>query len=201
MEKKQIVIFGGCFNPPLNSHFLLAEQLVNEYPQIEKVIFVPVNNKYQKNDLVQNEHRYNMLKLVCDKNIRFEVSSLEMDSSRPLFTIETLDEFQKMYPDKEITFVMGSDNLKEFSKWDRVQGIIDKYKVYVLERDKDNIDEIIKSDEFLNENKETFIKAKNNITSNFSSTYVRERLRNNKSIKYLTPDEVVNYINKNKLYK
>lgn len=201
MEKKQIVIFGGCFNPPLNSHFLLAEQLVNEYSQIEKVIFVPVNNKYQKNDLVQNEHRYNMLKLVCDKNIRFEVSSIEMDSPRPLFTIETLDEFQKMYPDKEITFVMGSDNLKEFSKWERVQGIIDKYKVYVLERDKDNIDEIIKLDAFLNKNKETFIKAKNNITSNFSSTYVREKLRNNKSIKYLTPDEVVNYINKNKLYK
>ena len=66
--KKQIVVFGGCFNPPLNSHFSLAEQILNEYKQIEKIIFVPVNGKYQKQDLIENEHRFQMLKKVCDKN-------------------------------------------------------------------------------------------------------------------------------------
>ena len=71
MEKKQIVMFGGCFNPPLNSHFSLAEQLVNQYQEIEKIVFVPVNEKYQKISLISNEHRYNMLKLVCDENERY----------------------------------------------------------------------------------------------------------------------------------
>ena len=45
-NKKKIVIFGGSFNPPLNSHFSLAEQIINEYKDIEKVVFVPVNSKY-----------------------------------------------------------------------------------------------------------------------------------------------------------
>ena len=54
-NKKQIVIFGGCFNPPLNSHFSLAQQIVNEYSQIEKIIFVPVNSKYQKIDLIKTK--------------------------------------------------------------------------------------------------------------------------------------------------
>jgi len=47
-EKKILAIFGGSFNPPLNSHFSLAQQIVNEYENIEKVIFVPVNSKYEK---------------------------------------------------------------------------------------------------------------------------------------------------------
>ena len=52
MNKKQILMYGGSFNPPLNSHFSLAQQLINEYTQIQKIIFVPVNSKYQKRDLI-----------------------------------------------------------------------------------------------------------------------------------------------------
>jgi len=119
MEKNQIVIFGGSFNPPLNSHFSLAEQIVNEYENVEKVIFVPVNNLYEKADLLTNEHRYNMLNLVCSKNPFFEVSRVELDSSRPLYTIETLTLLQEEYPDKKIVFTMGSDNLKQLSTWEK----------------------------------------------------------------------------------
>ena len=50
---KKIVIYGGAFNPPLNSHFSLAEQVMSEYDDIEKIIFVPVNNKYQKEGLLR----------------------------------------------------------------------------------------------------------------------------------------------------
>ena len=75
------------------------------------------------------------------------------------------------------------------------------FKIYVLERDKDNVDKIINSNEFLKQNREAFIKARNNITSNLSSTFVREKIRNGKSIRYLTPNEVVDYIEKNKLYR
>lgn len=75
------------------------------------------------------------------------------------------------------------------------------FKIYVLERDKDNIEEILKSNGFLNKNKQAFIKAKDNITSNLSSTFVRNKLKNGKSVRYLTTDEVVSYIEENKLYK
>ncbi len=201
MGRKQIVIFGGCFNPPLNSHFSLAQQIINEYENIEQIIFVPVNSKYQKADLISNEHRYKMLKLVCDNNDKFEVSSVEIDSDRPLYTIETLRSFQAKYSEYDIAFIIGSDNLKELDTWQKADELTKDFKIYVLERDKDSIEEIIKSNEFLNKNKQAFIKAKDNITSNLSSTFVRNKLRNGKSVKYLTPDEVVAYIEENKLYQ
>lgn len=200
-EKKQIVVFGGCFNPPLNSHFSLAEQMINEYSQIEKIIFVPVNSQYQKEDLISNRHRYQMLKLVCDKNEKFDVSRVEMDSQRPLYTIETLTELQKIYTEYEVCFTMGSDNLKELDTWKRAEEIIKNFKIYVFERNGDNIEEIIKASEFLKNNRQALIKAKNNIKSNLSSTFVREKVRSGKSIRYLAPDEVIAYIKENNLYQ
>ena len=199
--EKQIVVFGGCFNPPLNSHFSLAEQMVNEYNQIEKIIFVPVNSQYQKVDLISNEHRYKMLKLVCDKNEKFDVSRIEIDSQRALYTIETLMELQKEYPEYEICFTMGSDNLKELDTWNRAEELVKNFEIYVFERDEDKIEEIIKANEFLKRNKQRFIKVKNNIRSNLSSTFAREKVKNGKSIRYLAPDEVVTYIKENKLYQ
>lgn len=201
LNKKQIVVFGGCFNPPLNSHFSLAEQMVNEYSQIEKIIFVPVNSQYQKIDLISNEHRYQMLKLVCDKNERFDVSRIEIDSQRQLYTIETLTELQKIYAEQEICFTMGSDNLKELETWNRAEEIVKSFPIYIFERDEDNIEEIIQASKFLRDNKQAFRKAENKIKSNLSSTLARERIRTGKSIRYMAPDEVVSYIKENDLYQ
>lgn len=199
---KKIVMFGGAFNPPLNSHFMLAQQLVNEHEDIDKVIFIPVNNKYQKSEaVIESEHRYNMLKLVCDKNEKFEVSRLEIDSDRPLFTIETLDILQKKYPDHQILFATGTDNLKEFDTWEGADKITKKYKVLIFSRDNDNVGDIIASNPFLRENRDTFISLKENTRTNLSSTFAREKIREGKSIRYLTPDEVYNYIKENKLYE
>lgn len=200
MAENQIVIFGGSFNPPLNSHFSIAQDLLNEYKEINKVIFVPVNSKYEKTGLINNEDRYNMLKLVCDKNKKFDVSRVEIDSERPLYTIETLNYFDKKYSNNEILFLMGSDNLKEFPTWNSADKICEKYKSYVFKRDDDNIKNIIEKDEFLSKNKNSFIAVSNNILNNFSSTYARKIIKEDKSIRYLAPDEVVNYIEKHKLY-
>lgn len=199
-EKKILAIFGGSFNPPLNSHFSLAQQIVNEYENIEKVIFVPVNSKYQKEGLLENEHRYNMLKLVCDKNSDFIVSDIELKQQKQLYTIETLELLQKEYPNNILCFTIGTDNLKGFSKWESADKLINKFKILVLERDEDDMNEIIEQDNFLLEHKNSFIKLKRNIRSNISSTFVREKIRREKSIRYLTPDEVYYYIKENHLY-
>ena len=200
MAENQIVIFGGSFNPPLNSHFSIAQDLLNEYKEINKVIFVPVNSKYEKPGLINNEDRYNMLKLVCDKNKKFDVSRVEIDSERPLYTIETLNYFDKKYPNNEILFLMGSDNLKEFPTWNGAEKKKKKYKSYVFRRDDDDIKNIIEKDKFLSKNKNSFVVVSNNILNNFSSTYARKIIKEDKSIRYLAPDEVVNYIEKHKLY-
>lgn len=200
-DDKVIVVFGGSFNPPLNSHFSLAEQIISEYKNVEKVIFVPVSEKYEKEGLLNNKYRYEMLKCVCDKNEKFEVSDIELRKERQPFTIETLERIQKKYQDKTIWFTTGSDNLKELNTWEKSDELVKKFKVLVLERDDDCLEEIINNNEFLKKNENSFIKVKNNIRSSLSSSFVREKIREGKSIRYFTPDEVYSYIKANNLFK
>ncbi len=200
-DDKVIVVFGGSFNPPLNSHFSLAEQIISEYKNVEKVIFVPVSEKYEKEGLLNNKYRYEMLKCVCDKNEKFEVSDIELRKERQPFTIETLERIQEKYQDKTIWFTTGSDNLKELNTWEKSDELVKKFKVLVLERDDDCLEEIINNNKFLKENENSFVKVKNNIRSSLSSSFVREKIREGKSIRYFTPDEVYSYIKTNNLFK
>lgn len=200
-NEKVLVVFGGSFNPPLNSHFSLAEQIISEYENVEKIIFVPVNQKYQKKGLLENKYRYEMLKCVCDKNEKFEVSDIELKNERQLFTIETLEKMQEYHPNKTIWFTTGSDNLKELNTWKKADELVKKFKILVLERDEDCLEGIINEDPFLKKNEDTFIKVKNSVRSSLSSSFVRKKIKEGKSIRYFTPDEVYFYIKENNLFK
>ena len=200
MKKYSIVIFGGSFNPPLNSHFAIAQQVLNQYKEVEKVIFVPVNKNYSKAELIDNEHRYNMLKLVVNKNNNFMVSDIDFKEDKSLSTIETLEEMKNLFPSKEIWFLTGSDNLKYFHTWNRAKELVSRYKILIMERELDIMDDIIQNNELLSEYKEHFHKLEKSIIGTYSSTYVREQVKKGKSIRYLLPDEVWEYIEKNRLY-
>ena len=199
-KMKKIIIYGGVFNPPLNSHFFLAEQVLLEFKDAEKIIFVPVNNEYKKNSMLGANHRYNMLKLICDENEKFEVSRLELDSDRPLYTVETLRLFKEMYAQKEILFMTGTDNLKELSTWKYAEELLNEFKIIILQRGLQPIQEIIYSEKFLLEHKNSFIIPRDGIVTNLSSTYIRERIRNGESIRYLVPEKIISYIYENRLY-
>ena len=198
LDKKIIGVFCGSFNPPLYSHLSLAEELLNE--GLERIVFVPVNAKYKKENLEKNEHRFNMLKIICDKNDSFEVSDIEIKSDKWMRTFETLNIIKNQYPDYEIRLIIGTDNLKELYWWYEIEKLLEEYKVIVLARDEDNIDSIISDSELLSKYKNRFIKTKMPIRTNLSSTYVRNLIKNNKQIKYLLPDEVIDYIQNNNLY-
>jgi len=201
MNKKSIVIYGGSFNPPLNSHFSIAQQVLNEYEEVDKIVFIPVNKKYSKKGLIENEHRFNMLKLVADKNDSFLVSDVDMYGEKALYTIETLKKTEEQFSDKEIWFLIGSDNLKELHTWKCAEELVSKYKILVMEREDDNMEEIIQNNPLLNSNKENFKKLNPDMRSNYNSTYVRKQIKEGKCVRYLMPDEVYEYINKNKLYR
>jgi len=130
MKQKSIVVFGGSFNPSLNSHFSIAQEVLNQYEQVEKIVFIPVNDKYPKKELIENKHRYNMLKLVAEKNNDFIVSDIEISKEKSVPTIDTLEEIQKQYPNKEIWFLMGSDNLTIYLIAEDSLGYIHKREAY-----------------------------------------------------------------------
>lgn len=85
--------------------------------------------------------------------------------------------------------------------WKEVQTLLKNYKIYVLERDKDSIKDIIQSNPILEAHSKAFYTLSKEVTSNLSSTYVRNKIKEGKNITYLTPPEVVTYILENKLYQ
>lgn len=202
MEKrKSVVIYGGSFNPPHNFHFVIAEQVLSQYEEVEKVIFTPVCDKYPKCGLIENKHRYKMLKLIADENSKFMVSDIDMHGDNSLPTIETLEKMQKQFPDKEIWSLMGTDNLKQIHMWDRAEELVSKYKFLIMEREQDIMENIIKENPLLKSNRENFKRLDPDIKSNLNARYIRTQIKNGKNIRYLVPDKVYEYIEKNKLYR
>ena len=200
MNRKIIALFCGSFNPPLFSHLSLAEQLLNSDTNIEKIIFVPVSNKYNKDGLILDEHRFNMLNLVCKNNPKFEVSDIEFNSSRQPYTFETLQAMQKNNPEHEIRLIIGTDNLSKLDSWYEIEQLLNSFKVFVLARDEDNTEDIINSYNLLSKYSSSFIKSDISIRTNLSSSFVRNEIKNHRSVKYLLPDEVIEYIKNNNLY-
>lgn len=160
-----------------------------------------MNKKYPKQGLLDNEHRYNMLKLVADKNKKFIISEMDLQGDKSLPTIETLEKTQQQFPNKQICFLTGSDNLKEIHTWDRAEDIVAKYKLIIVERGNDHMDEIIERNSLLLKYKQNLMRLNQEIRSSCSSTYIRNQLKNEKSVKYLLPDEILEYIERNSLYR
>ena len=194
------MVYGGSFNPVLYSHISIAEQAKNTFKEVEKVIFVPVSSKYEKEGLIEDKYRYEMLKLAINGNDNFLVSDIELKSEKQLHTIQTLKKLKKQYEKYEICFMMGTDNLKELDTWNCPEEILRDFKMVVVERDKDILEDIIQENELLKKYSHNILKLKCNIVENMSSTYVRNKIKLKESIKGLLPENVEKYIEKNKLY-
>lgn len=196
MQKNIIAIFGGSFNPPTIAHIDLAKQILDNIENIEKIIFVPVSTKYNKQGLASDNDRFNMLEEVCKKLNNIEVSSIELDSPRQLFTIETLDILQEQNKEKQICFIIGTDNLKQLETWHKADELLKKYKVIVLKRNNDNVKEIIRESVFLSKYKASIINLENIKPINLSSSYIRERLEKSEGISSLVPREILEEVKK-----
>lgn len=199
MMKKSIIVFGGSFNPPANAHFGLAEQIVNDYV-IDKLLFMPVGDHYKKAELLPAPIRVEMLKTACKGNPVFEVSTVETDSDRQLPTIETLEILSEQYPNQDIWFVVGTDNLRDLPNWDRYQDILIHFHLLVLERGDDKASEIIYKDERLKSLDSNIIVMNEEVRTTCSSTLVRNRLKQGKKVQYLIPEGVYQYIREKDLY-
>ena len=199
MEKKTIAIFGGSFNPPLNSHLLIAKQILKEYKNIEKIYFVPVSTKYNKTGLEKDEHRYNMLKIICNNEKQLEVSNVELNQEKQLYTIETLNIFKNKFTEYNICFIVGADNLKEISTWKTPKDLLKNFKIIALERGEERIEDIIKKDDLLKKYKSSIIIFNNN-KIDFSSTEVRNKLKKGENVDKFLNEDVLEYIKENNLY-
>lgn len=174
-------IYAGSFNPIHNAHLEIANKVI-ENNFVDKVIFVPVGNGYNKIDLIDGGKRYEMIKLAIENEENMSVSDIEIVKNK-LYSYETLNYFKSKYKEDEIYFIMGSDNLSEFHLWKEYKYILNNYHLIVLLRNK--------------QTKEDFMAYKNignvnfvDYNFNLSSTDIRKNI---KSKKY---EEVINKLDK-----
>ena len=200
MGKKIIAVFGGSFNPPINSHVFLAKQILEKCNKIEKLIFVPVSTKYQKEELIEDKHRYNMLKIISKKEEKIEVSDIELITDKQLYTIQTLDFFKDIYKENDIYFVMGTDNLKEVETWKESERLLKNYKIIVLEREDDKLENIIKDSKLLTKYENSLIKIDGIDKIFLSSTMIRNKMKNREDVEKFIDTDVLRYIKENELY-
>ncbi len=132
----RIGIFGGCFNPPHKMHHRIARELL-EKDYVDKVIYVPTGNAYEKKDLIEDMDRYQMLKEMTKEDPSIEVSTYEFGKRK--YTYETLQYFQEQYPESTIYFICGTDNLKELDTWKNYLEILNKYKLLIIRRKEDGL--------------------------------------------------------------
>lgn len=192
----RIGIFGGCFNPPHQMHTQIAEDLVKK-KYVDKVIFVPTGNSYQKKSLVAFEHRIKMLKQICGGKEYLMVSDYECRGNL-VYTYQTLNHFKNLYPEDEICFICGTDNFNELDSWREYQYILKQFTLIVLKRGGDDISKI--SLKYRRYNPKVIVA---DIAENFiSSTYIREKIKKNKldEIRQYIDSKVIDYIVHNQLY-
>ena len=192
----RIGIFGGSFNPPHKMHFNMGQELLNK-GYLDKIIYVPTGAKYKyKNNLVADVHRLEMLKIMTKNDDRFIVSDYEM-KDYVVYTCDTLKYFKEMYPNDEIFFVCGADNLSYVDQWKEGIFLLENYKFLVIKRDTDDIDEILKRFRDYRDN----IIVSDVLPSNLSSTEIRNRIKSGEGVFDYLDNEVYNYLKKYNLYE
>ena len=195
----KIGIFGGAFNPVHNGHVQLMKSYL-DYLGLEKLIIIPTAVPPHKTGayLVSEEDRLNMLQLLAEDEPRFEVSDIEFRREGKSYTYLTLCELKKLYPDGEFYLIIGSDQYLVFNTWYKPDEILALATVCTMAREQGDLEKLYA---YRNEN----VNMKDSIIVEFdifeaSSTDIRRRIKEGKSIKGLVPKAVEKYIKEHKLY-
>lgn len=189
----KIALFFGSFNPIHIGHLIIANHIIN-YTDSDKVWMVvsPHNPLKEKSSLLNEYDRLHLVQLATDDNDHIDVCNEEFHLPKPSYTIDTLTYLQEKYPTYEFSLIMGSDNIINIHKWKNYELILEKYPIYIYNRPDYETDKIA-------------IKGNINYLDvpllDISSTYIRNCIQENKSIKYLVHPAVEKYIIDYSLYK
>lgn len=196
----RIGIYGGSFNPVHNGHIHLALTAVSEL-ELDRLFLVPskISPHRSSDEYVSEEDRVEMLRLACQVSDKLEVCDYELRSDRVSYTIFTVEEFRRRFPDDELFLLVGSDMLMIFEKWNRFEDILRECTLAVVSRCEGDMPELEKKAEELRRYGNIVIcKA---APVEVSSSDIRKKIAKNKKYYCYLDKNVVQYIRLKKLYK
>jgi nicotinate-nucleotide adenylyltransferase len=183
----KVTVFGAAFDPPHLGHEQIAQALL-DHGMANEVWLLPVKIHSFGKHMSSDRHRLAMLETLVKPGIKIETHELEQAGES--ITYQTLLALQKLYPEHEFSFVIGADNLARFHEWDDYLQMIKEFTFYVYPRQGYKLEPLYPDMKVLNELEQVDI----------SSTQVKDRLSQGKSIANLVNLQVVEYISHHKLY-
>lgn len=198
---KKIGIMGGTFNPIHIGHILMA-QWAMEFAGLDGVIFMPTGNPYMKagTEILEGRERLYMVKLGIAGEPHFFASDMEIRREGNTYTCETLEALKMEYPESELYFIAGADCLYSFERWYHPEKILENSTLIAAARNGSALDALESKREELMTRFGGRILLMEFPAMDISSTMLRTRIREGKSIRYLTPDRVCGYIQEKHFY-
>lgn len=192
MSKIRLGVMGGTFDPIHYGHLVAASQAASAF-KLDKVLFVPTGEPWQKQTITDAEHRLAMTKLAIAGNSLFEISTVDVRRAGPTFTIDTLRDIHESNPEADVFFITGADSIAQIDSWKDSSQIWPLAHFVGVTRPGHSL-EVPKS--AAGEVSLLEIPA-----LAISSTDIRARVESGKPIDYLLPNSVIDYIHANHLYQ
>ncbi len=195
----RVAFFGGTFNPIHIGHLISAIE-IKEYFLIDKFIFIPTGiAPHKKNLSLSAKDRYEMVALSIEGLAGFEVSDIEIKSKEISYTVDTIDLLKKQYYSDELFYCIGSDAFLSIDTWKNYKDLLNKITFIIITRPKYSIEMIKQKYNWLK-----FIEAKKIAKYpprqqcayiyyrkiDISSSQIRNRIKENKTIRYFVPNSV-----------
>jgi len=183
-------ILGGTFDPPHIAHLVAGEAALGQLG-VDTVTYIPAGRPWQKRGTGVSEarHRLRMIELATAGIDYFTVDDREVHRDGWTFTIDTIDSFGG----EEIVMIIGADSAKGLPTWNRADELLDRARIAVVPRQgvrRDEVDGAFESD----------ITWLDMPSLDVSGTMLRHRVSEGRSIRFLVPDPVRDYVVANRLY-
>ncbi|HAP00942.1 MAG TPA: nicotinic acid mononucleotide adenylyltransferase [Bacteroidetes bacterium] len=178
----KIGLYFGTFNPIHNGHISVAE-FVLKNTDLKKIWFVvsPQNPLKKNMELLFDKARLHLVQLAIEGKPDFKACDTEFNLPLPSYTINTLDELKKKFPQNEFSLIMGSDNLEKFERWKDYEKILSSYEILVYPRTEKIKTQLTKN---------AHVKILSSPLMEISSTDIRKMIEEKKSAKNFLPEKV-----------
>lgn len=192
---KRIGILGGSFDPVHYTHLHMAE-VVREECHLDEVWFIPAHTPPHKlgKQMASPEERLEMLRLALQSIPYFYISLIEYKRNKaPSYTIETMKELNKLYPNYQFYFIIGADMVQNLPEWYRIEELTKLVTFVGVTRAGWKLS--------ASHAYAQLVQHVEMVESALSSTLIRQRVKKGKSIRFLVPENVYAYIKEHRLYE
>jgi nicotinate-nucleotide adenylyltransferase len=181
---------GGTFDPIHFGH-LRAAETAREALQLDQVLFVPAAQPpHREAPLASPQDRFAMVGLAAAENARFVASDVELLREGPSYTVDTLGTLRSACPSDQLVLIVGSDTFPEMRSWRDAQRVFELSEVAVVARPGSAAPGAGER-----------VRSVAGPALEVSASAIRRLLRQRRSVRYLLPERVADYIEQRGLYR